>query len=112
MNGDYCLDVIYDLVGRSWSDVNTFRENNQNDLIEMMDGNLIDLSTTVDYLRDSLKDVELHLKVDELKQAREIENDIVPFGYIDDGSDMIEQYEREENDKHQQWATWGDEPDY
>tara|TARA_B110000093_G_C12802012_1_gene339256 strand:- start:60 stop:509 length:450 start_codon:yes stop_codon:yes gene_type:complete len=46
------------------------------------------------------------------QQAREIENDIVPFGYIDDGSDMIEQYEREENDKHQQWATWGDEPDY
>jgi len=46
------------------------------------------------------------------QQARQIENDIVPFGYIDDGSDMIEQYEREENDKHQQWATWGDEPDY
>jgi len=46
------------------------------------------------------------------QQARQIEDDIVPFGYIDDGSDMIEHYEREENDKHQQWATWGDGPDY
>jgi hypothetical protein len=33
----------------------------------------------------------------------------VPFGFIDNGDDEINRIEQVENDKHQQWATWGND---
>jgi len=42
-------------------------------------------------------------------QVRQIEDDIVPFGFIDNGDDEINRIEQAENDKHQQWATWGND---
>jgi ribosomal protein L35 len=38
----------------------------------------------------------------------QIENDIVPFGFIDDGSDAISEWEQKEKDKDNPWAVeWG-----
>jgi hypothetical protein len=39
----------------------------------MLDGHLNDFEAVVVYLRESLKDIELHLKVEELKKARRAE---------------------------------------
>ena len=38
----------------------------------------------------------------------QIENDIVPFGFIDDGSDAISEWEQKEKDRDNPWAVeWG-----
>ena len=73
ISADYCLDVIFTMVAKSFSDVSTFKNSGQDDLIEMLDGHLNDFISVVGYLRDSLKDIELHMKVEELKKARRLE---------------------------------------
>ena len=73
ITADYCLEVIFEMVSKSFSDVTTFRSSGQDDLIDMLDGHLNDFDGIVTYLRDSLKDIELHLKVEELKKARRAE---------------------------------------
>ena len=37
------------------------------------------------------------------QRMQEIENDLVPFGFHDDGTDMIEEIEAEEKMKHHGW---------
>lgn len=43
-------------------------------------------------------------------KMKQIEDDLVPFGIIDDGSDAITQYENEERYKSSEWQIWEDNP--
>ena len=44
------------------------------------------------------------------QQMKQIEDDMVPFGFIDDGSSAIQHYEEQENNKFAEWQIWK-EPD-
>lgn len=43
------------------------------------------------------------------QQMQQIENDMVPFGFIDDGSEAISQYEDRESHKFNEWQLWKDD---
>jgi hypothetical protein len=43
------------------------------------------------------------------QQMRQIEDDMVPFGFIDDGSEAISQYEDQESNKFNEWQVWRDD---
>jgi hypothetical protein len=43
------------------------------------------------------------------QQMRQIEDDMVPFGFIDDGSEAISQYEDQENSRFNEWQLWKDD---
>ena len=40
------------------------------------------------------------------QKISEIENDVVPFGWIDDGSAAIEEIESQEDWERKQWSVW------
>jgi hypothetical protein len=43
-------------------------------------------------------------------QMKQIEDDIVPFGFIDDGMDEIREIEQQDRYKSQEWQIWDDNP--
>ena len=43
-------------------------------------------------------------------QMRQIEEDVVPFGFIDDASDIIEEIEQRDRYKSQDWQIWEENP--
>src|SRR6056300_1491300 len=43
-------------------------------------------------------------------QMRQIEEDVVPFGFIDDGMDEIREIEQQDRYKSQEWQIWEDNP--
>ena len=63
---DYYLDVIFSLVSHS------FREASDGN-IDDLDDHLVDYDAVVTYLRQSLKDNDLHFRIQELRQARELQ---------------------------------------
>lgn len=74
-------------------------EGNHDDL--MMNLVLFGFFATSSYFSDM---TDINLKELMFQQRmQEIEDDIVPFGYIDDGSDAIDQYEMEDELKDRNW---------
>ena len=61
---DYCLDVIFSLVTHSFREVKGGM---------ILDDHLADYEAVVTYLRRSLKDRELHLRIEEMKRSRELQ---------------------------------------
>ena len=52
-----------------------------------------------------MRDIKLKQMMFE-QQMKQIEEDIVPFGFIDDGSDAIQQIEDQERMKYEPWQLF------
>ena len=42
------------------------------------------------------------------ERMKQIEADVVPFGFIDDGSDVIDEIESREDWERKQWQVWSE----